>query len=172
MYSQISDAMICWSQRTVSITVRKAFMRAAPSRVYQLVESWPARPARTKAGGCPPISSDRLTRHAGVKLAADRHGGAPAIYRARQILEPDFNFSAKISGERSMPKSSGQSLKILRGPSRPQPTPRPVKLYRPAPGPHHNPPPATPPTPSNEVAAHAVRVASSPGGIDGKQQHY
>jgi hypothetical protein len=69
-----------------------------------------------------------------------------------------------------MPKSSGQSLKITRGPPKPQPW-RPVKLYRPAEGPHHRPTPATPPTPSNDVAAKAVRIASSPGGIDGRQQH-
>ena len=73
--------------------VRKAFMRAAPSKVYQLVESGPRRPARTKAGGCPPISGDRLTRHAGVKLAADLVAPTPAIYRARQILGPIFYFS-------------------------------------------------------------------------------
>jgi hypothetical protein len=64
-------------------------------------------------------------------------------------------------------------MKITRGPSRPQPAPRPVKLYRPEPGPHHNPPPATPPTPSNEVAAKAVRQASDHNSsIPSKQQYY
>jgi hypothetical protein len=62
-------------------------------------------------------------------------------------------------------------MKIIRtAPPKSQPW-RPVKLYRPAPGPHHNPPPATPPTPSNEVAAHAVRIAKNPPGIDPGQQH-
>jgi hypothetical protein len=70
-----------------------------------------------------------------------------------------------------MPKSSGQSLKIARGPSRPQQPWRPIKPFRPAEGPHHRPQAATPPKSSNAVAAHAVKVASSPGGIDPRQQH-
>jgi hypothetical protein len=53
---------------------------------------------------------------------------------------------------------------------KPQPS-RPIKRFTP-------PPPAAPPVEhpqvrsSNEVAAHAVRVASSPGGIDPTQQRY
>jgi hypothetical protein len=69
-----------------------------------------------------------------------------------------------------MPKSSGQSLQINRGPPKPQPW-RPVKPFRPAEGPHHQPPTTTPPTPSNEIAADAVRIAKNPPGIDGRQQH-
>jgi hypothetical protein len=72
-----------------------------------------------------------------------------------------------------MPKASGQNLKVTRLAPRPQPVARPIMRFnQPAQGPHHNPPAATPPTPSNEVAAHAVRVASSPGGIDPKMMHY
>jgi hypothetical protein len=60
-------------------------------------------------------------------------------------------------------------MKIIRtAPPKPQPG-RPVKPFRPAPGPHHNPPPATPPTPSNKVAADAVRIAKNPPGIDSRQ---
>jgi hypothetical protein len=71
-----------------------------------------------------------------------------------------------------MPKSPGQSLKILRV-TMPQPTPRPVQVYRPAEGPHHAPTPATSPTPSNEVAAKAVRQASDHNSsIPSKQQYY
>jgi hypothetical protein len=72
-----------------------------------------------------------------------------------------------------MPKASGQNLKVIRAAPRPQPASRPIKRFTPpAPGPHHNPPAATPPTPSNAVARHAVEVASSPGGIDPKMMHY
>jgi hypothetical protein len=47
---------------------------------------------------------------------------------------------------------------------------QPIKTF---PQPAPNPPPVTHrPTPSNEVAAHAVRVASEPGGINPKQQVY
>jgi hypothetical protein len=68
-----------------------------------------------------------------------------------------------------MPKAAGSDLKTVRAAPRPQPS-RPIKKFaRPAPGPHHNPPAAIPPTPSNAVAAHAVRVASSKGGIYPRQ---
>jgi hypothetical protein len=59
-----------------------------------------------------------------------------------------------------MPKSSGQSLKVTRAPPRPQPSREIKRFEQRAPGPHHNPPAATPPTPSNELAAEAVRIAS------------
>jgi hypothetical protein len=46
---------------------------------------------------------------------------------------------------------------------------QPIKKFaQPAP----NPPPVSRPAPSNEVAAHAVRIASSPGSINPKQQVY
>ncbi|TYL83619.1 hypothetical protein [Bradyrhizobium cytisi] len=62
-------------------------------------------------------------------------------------------------------------MKIVRNAPPPSPPSRPIlKFAAPAPGPHHNPPAATPPTPSNEVAAHAVRVASSQGSINPRQQ--
>jgi hypothetical protein len=71
-----------------------------------------------------------------------------------------------------MPKSSGESLKITRAPPKPQAS-RPIKRFeQPALGPHHNPPAATPPTPSNKLAAEAVRTASSPGGIDPRQMRH
>jgi hypothetical protein len=71
-----------------------------------------------------------------------------------------------------MAKLSGQPLKVTRAPPRPQPS-REIKRFEPpAPGPHHRPPAATPPTPSNELAREAVRIASSPGGIDPRQQRY
>ncbi|MGY4437059.1 hypothetical protein ACVWWO_009536 [Bradyrhizobium sp. F1.13.1] len=64
-------------------------------------------------------------------------------------------------------------LVIHRGPARPHPAPLPVpRQTPPALGPHHVPVPATPPTASNEVAAHAVRTASSPGGIDPRQHWF
>jgi hypothetical protein len=63
-------------------------------------------------------------------------------------------------------------MKIVQGPSRPLPPSRPIIRQLPqAPGPHRNPPPATPPTPSNATAAETVRIASSPGGIDPRQMH-
>jgi hypothetical protein len=71
-----------------------------------------------------------------------------------------------------MPKLSGESLKVIRASPLPSPASRPIKRFEPpTPGPHHNPPAATPPTPSNEVAAHAVKVASSPGSIDPRKMH-
>jgi hypothetical protein len=72
-----------------------------------------------------------------------------------------------------MPKASGESLKITRAPPKPQAS-RPIKRFeQPALGPHHNPPPATPPTPSNKLAAEAVRIASDhDGSIDPRKQHY
>jgi hypothetical protein len=67
-------------------------------------------------------------------------------------------------------KQSGQDNRTVRLAPRPQPASRPIKSFDPpAPGPHHNPPHATPPTPSNEVAAHAVRIAKNPGSIDPRQ---
>jgi hypothetical protein len=46
---------------------------------------------------------------------------------------------------------------------------QPIRKF---PQPAPNPPPAyTKPTPSNACAKHAVDVASSPGGIDPRQQH-
>jgi hypothetical protein len=62
-------------------------------------------------------------------------------------------------------------MEPVRGPSKPQPASRPIQKFDgPADGPHRNPPRGTPPTPSNEEAAKAVRIASSPGGIDGRQR--
>jgi hypothetical protein len=48
---------------------------------------------------------------------------------------------------------------------------RPIKCFTP---PAPNPPPEAHPTvpSSNEVAAHAVKIASEPGGINPKQQVY
>jgi hypothetical protein len=58
-------------------------------------------------------------------------------------------------------------MKTVRLPPRPQPQSRAIKSFaQPELGPHHNPPAATPPTPSNAEAAKAVRIASSPGAID------
>lgn len=64
-------------------------------------------------------------------------------------------------------------MKITRHAAPPSPPSRPIKRFeQPALGPHHVPPAATPAAASNEEAAHAVRVASSPGGIDPRQQRY
>jgi hypothetical protein len=66
-----------------------------------------------------------------------------------------------------MPKSSGESLKVVRLAPRPQPQSRPIKSFsQPALGPHHNPTPGTAGTPSNALAAAAVRKAANPGNID------
>jgi hypothetical protein len=71
-----------------------------------------------------------------------------------------------------MPKAAGEGMKTVQGPSRPQPPSRPIKSFaQPADGPHRNPPAATPPTPSNAEAAKAVRIASSPGGIDVRKRY-
>jgi hypothetical protein len=58
---------------------------------------------------------------------------------------------------------------VRTAPPKPQ-TWQPIKKF---PQPAPNPPPAAHPTvrSSNEVAAHAVRVASEPGGIDPRQMH-
>jgi hypothetical protein len=62
-------------------------------------------------------------------------------------------------------------MKIVRTSAPPAAKPRPIKTFSP-------PPPAAPPpaheTPraSNDVAAHAVYVASHPGEIDPRQQRY
>jgi hypothetical protein len=61
-------------------------------------------------------------------------------------------------------------MKITRSTPKPQ-TWQPIRKFeKPAP----NPPPEAHPTvrSSNEVAAHAVRVASTPGEIDPRQQVY
>jgi hypothetical protein len=64
-------------------------------------------------------------------------------------------------------------MKIIRHPDLPPPASRPIKHFDGrSPGVHHNPTPSTPPTPSNEEAAKAVRIASSPGGINPKQQNF
>jgi hypothetical protein len=56
------------------------------------------------------------------------------------------------------------------GSSKSSPPSRPIKRF---PTPARNPPPVTHPKirSSNATAAHAVRVASSPGGIDPRQRH-
>jgi hypothetical protein len=52
----------------------------------------------------------------------------------------------------------------------PKQTWAPIKKF---PQPAPNPPPVTHmPTPSNECAAHAVRISGEPGGINPKQQVY
>jgi hypothetical protein len=51
------------------------------------------------------------------------------------------------------------------------PPSRPIKRFTPPP-PAPKPPPSGKPRASNAVAAHAVRVASEPGGINPKQQVY
>jgi hypothetical protein len=66
-----------------------------------------------------------------------------------------------------MPKSSGQSLKVIRTPAPPPFPSRPIKRFdQPALGPHHNPTAGTAGTPSNALAAKAVRLAADPGNID------
>jgi hypothetical protein len=60
-------------------------------------------------------------------------------------------------------------MKIIRSATKPQAW-QPIRSF-------DQPPPAPPPvfvkpTPSNELAAHAVKVASEPGGIDPTQQKY
>ena len=68
---------------------------------------------------------------------------------------------------------SKSGMRTTRAPSPKSQPSRPIKHFdRPSPGPHHRPPAATPPTPSNDVAAHAVRVASNPGSINIKKQVY
>jgi hypothetical protein len=78
-----------------------------------------------------------------------------------------------------MPKSSGSSLKVVRAPPRPQPSRKIKHFDQPVPAggaPKHadkiKPSASTPPKASNALAAEAVRIASSPGGIDGTQQRY
>jgi hypothetical protein len=71
-----------------------------------------------------------------------------------------------------MPKPSGAEMKITRLAPRPQPQARPIKSFvqpPPAPPPSHGKPPQGG---SNEIAAHAVRVASTPGKIDPRQMRY
>jgi hypothetical protein len=71
-----------------------------------------------------------------------------------------------------MPKPSGAEMKITRLAPRPQPASRPIMSFTPptaAPPPSHGKPPEGG---SNEIAAHAVRVASHPGSIDPRQQRY
>jgi hypothetical protein len=61
-------------------------------------------------------------------------------------------------------------MKIVRASAPPAPKERPIKRFsEPAPA---APPPEHPTVPaSNACARHAVDVASSPGGIDPRQQH-
>jgi hypothetical protein len=64
-------------------------------------------------------------------------------------------------------------VRIIRGPDRSPPPSRLIKTFSaPALGPHHVPAKATPPTPSNEVAAKAVRTAKNPPGINDTQQRF
>jgi hypothetical protein len=73
-----------------------------------------------------------------------------------------------------MPKPAGGTLKPVHVAPRAAAPARPIKSFSPgapALGPHHNPPAATPPTASNALAAEAVRIAGSPGGIDPRQMH-
>ena len=62
-------------------------------------------------------------------------------------------------------------MKVTRLPARPQPTARAIKHFdRPAPAP---PPPLRRPSGgSNEIAAYAVKIASTPGRIDPRQQRF
>jgi len=83
-------------------------------------------------------------------------------------------------------KSSGQSSKVTRAQPRPQPPSRPIKSFAPPAGPKVDPMSQGAPKQadkltsggkppqggSNEIAAHAVWVASHPGEIDPRQQHY
>jgi hypothetical protein len=63
----------------------------------------------------------------------------------------------------------GTEMKIIRHPNPPALKSRPIMKFDPPPA---APPPEHPtPRSSNEVAAHAVRVASSPGSIDPRQMH-
>jgi hypothetical protein len=72
-----------------------------------------------------------------------------------------------------MPKSANSEMKIVQGPSRPQPPSRKIMHQTPPePGPHHNPPSASPGTASNQVASATVRAAENPGSIDPTQQRY
>lgn len=60
-------------------------------------------------------------------------------------------------------------MKVIRHPDPPPMKSRSMMTFnepRPA-----SPPPSKAPKASNEVAAHAVRVASNPGGIDPRQMH-
>jgi hypothetical protein len=60
-------------------------------------------------------------------------------------------------------------MKIVRTPAPPAPKSRSILRFdQPAPAAV---PASDKPTPSNECAAHAVSVASSPGGIDPRQMH-
>jgi hypothetical protein len=72
-----------------------------------------------------------------------------------------------------MPKAAGQPLKVTRAAPRPAPSREIMRFERPALGVHHNPPAATPPTPSNALAAEAVRTASDHDrSIDPRQQRF
>ena len=68
-----------------------------------------------------------------------------------------------------MPKAAGSEMKTIRAAPRLQPVSRAIKRFeQPAP---FVPPKLDPPTASNEIAAHAVHVASSPGKTNPKQIH-
>jgi hypothetical protein len=72
-----------------------------------------------------------------------------------------------------MPKSSGQSMRPITHRPPVRPASRPINHQTPpAPGPHHKGLHSTPGTPSNKLAAEAVRIASSPGGVDPTQQRF
>jgi hypothetical protein len=59
-------------------------------------------------------------------------------------------------------------MKIVRTPAPPAPKSSIIRFDQPAPT---SPPSYEPVRSSNDVAAHAVRIASSPGGIDPRQRH-
>jgi len=64
-------------------------------------------------------------------------------------------------------------MKMVRtAPPKPQPSQAIRRFEPPALGPHHQPPPATRPKASNDVAADAVRIASTPGKIDPRQMRF
>ena len=71
-----------------------------------------------------------------------------------------------------MPKAAGADMKTVRLAPRAQPQAQQIKRFTPpALGPHHNPPAATPPTASNDLAAATVRAAKNPGGIDVRKRY-
>jgi hypothetical protein len=62
-------------------------------------------------------------------------------------------------------------MKIIRTSAPPAAKSRSIMRF-PEPAPAAPPPAHEKPRASNEVAAHAVRIASEPGGIDPRQMHY
>lgn len=73
-----------------------------------------------------------------------------------------------------MPKKSGEDHAAVRlAPSRPAAAGRSINHQTPPiDGPHRNPVNHAPIRGSNDVAAQAVRSASTPGSIDPRQMHY